>query len=1005
MFHVLSRIATIIALLTVLISVGIDDDLFFIWICVAIFIKFFLLSDSFIKSSLGQTETQTYHIEQTSVSTNISETDTIQLDDTEELHNSSENKVTQELMEQEEDEALKSVVHDQAQYIASKAELTDASEPGIIEQFFAENLIAKIWGIIIFIAVLVFLVGIYAVIGPVTKIIIGFWIGFAIYGAGVVLDQKWYINESRIVLWVGILINYLVILSWRYLLWWSDWLLTWGITFLFLILNTVFGVVTSLVYQSRILLIFAFVFAYLNPLLLWESSSDPYNLVWYTMIVTLGAMYMAYTRKDEILFPLSFILASCMFLIAPWSDGNGWITKLLCINTLWAIGLYVSTVFKKQYQNIFEILIAGVFFMIGIMGILWISYLTSLQLGLIWISSLILMGLCYSQMNKWAYLYSIGTLWTVLTLTPVILFSGLDVENIAISICIILVFMIMNIWIVALKPWKFLSQNLWNIIWWLISGALFLSFNIHLFWSEYFPGIMQWFTYFGLATIYSWLSFFIVQSLGISELKQNEKHQNVFYTIAAIGISLFTLAVAYVFAESKEVVSIIWLLEANILFFLYHKTKSSKIIVAALVLFIIGILKFIDFIDVYSLWGRWFDGEYGMLVTLWVVAVSLILNLSFIFPKKEEENNLELAAYGIHNFFHILWMVAVALWIHEIWDFSSEWTSLLYFSTVTSFLGYIYSQFHSPTLQKTHLWAYIFLLIIHIGLFADNLWSDSINIAISTIIAGIYALPFIYEYLTRNTIQNKALFASYAFYIFVLSTLYILHIFSVTFAVTLYWWVLAFAFLSHGINKNILPMRTIGLYLLSLTVLKIFFYDLWQPGVDDGVGFLVFLATGILMIVLSTMYTKKYGNNLNKEFNLSNLFPENNRASHNKYISKNDDVLIWDVAQESIKIPANKSAIQKDIESVKINGISSIKLRFNKEEKSVNVRATNLIKIAKLIVWKYKKSEFQPWELQQAFSFIEKNYKSDLSPAQFTKIKQLVEKFVQQGWSIEFIKK
>ena len=40
------------------------------------------------------------------------------------------------------------------------------------------------------------------------------------------------------------------------------------------------------------------------------------------MIVTLGAMYMAYERKDEILFPLSFVLAAVMFLIAPWSDAG-----------------------------------------------------------------------------------------------------------------------------------------------------------------------------------------------------------------------------------------------------------------------------------------------------------------------------------------------------------------------------------------------------------------------------------------------------------------------------------------------------------------------------------------------------------------------------------------------------------------------------------------------------------------------------------------------------------
>ncbi len=128
--------------------------------------------------------------------------------------------------------------------------------------------------------------------------------------------------------------------------------LTVGMTFFFLVLNTVFAIVTALLYKSRPLLIFAFVFAYLNPLLLGESSTEPYTLLGYTMIVTLGALYISYTQKDQILFFLSFVLASTMFLIAPWSDGAGWIAKLLCINTLGALSLYCCTAFKKSYQHI-----------------------------------------------------------------------------------------------------------------------------------------------------------------------------------------------------------------------------------------------------------------------------------------------------------------------------------------------------------------------------------------------------------------------------------------------------------------------------------------------------------------------------------------------------------------------------------------------------------------------------------------------------------------------------
>lgn len=98
------------------------------------------------------------------------------------------------------------------------------------------------------------------------------------------------------------------------------------------------------------------------------------------MIVTFGAMYMSFIRKEEVLFPVSFVLASIMILIAPWSDPVGWVTKLLCINLLGAIALYVSTVFQKTYKLIYELLIGATFFLIGIMGFLSFESLSQLQL-------------------------------------------------------------------------------------------------------------------------------------------------------------------------------------------------------------------------------------------------------------------------------------------------------------------------------------------------------------------------------------------------------------------------------------------------------------------------------------------------------------------------------------------------------------------------------------------------------------------------------------------------
>ena len=128
-------------------------------------------------------------------------------------------------------------------------------------------------------------------------------------------------------------------------------------TFLLLILNTVFAVLTALFYQSRTLLVFSFLFAYANPLLLGTTSSDPYTLLGYTMIVTLGAMSISFLRHDDILFFLSLAFSIVLFLVAPYHDDIQWITKFLCIDAVGIMALYVSTQFEQKFQQISNTLV------------------------------------------------------------------------------------------------------------------------------------------------------------------------------------------------------------------------------------------------------------------------------------------------------------------------------------------------------------------------------------------------------------------------------------------------------------------------------------------------------------------------------------------------------------------------------------------------------------------------------------------------------------------------
>ena len=116
---------------------------------------------------------------------------------------------------------------------------------------------------------------------------------------------------------VGILVNYLVILSGRYLigegnpivaadtaimLQNSTAYLTEGTTFLFLILNTIFAIVASLLYKTKTLLLFSFVFAYLNPFLIGAAGDGtPFTLVGYAAIISVGALILSqfYEKQQD----------------------------------------------------------------------------------------------------------------------------------------------------------------------------------------------------------------------------------------------------------------------------------------------------------------------------------------------------------------------------------------------------------------------------------------------------------------------------------------------------------------------------------------------------------------------------------------------------------------------------------------------------------------------------------------------------------------------------------
>ena len=903
----------------------------------------------------------------------------------------------------------------QAKYVPNAFDIFFEKTWTYIKEFFSTNLLAKLGWILVFLAVVYLLKWVFLNMGPVAKLILWIFVGFWIYGTWVKIHWK-YENEGLILMWIWILINFAVILSWRYLVW--DWgYLTEGTTFLFLILNTVFGVLTSLIYKSRTLLIFSFIFAYLNPFIIWAQPNwEPYTLIWYSLIVSLWALFLSQKNNSIILFIISFIFWNILLFIAPTSDTSWEMTKLIALNFFNIIAIYNSIKFSDKYKLIIELTFAWVFFIIWWFIVNITSNSSTIYLLAI-LSSLIFLFYSYFLSKKKSYLFPIWTIWTILTLAPLIVNNYQFAEGLQnsapsnilqfnLSVLAIIIFAIINLVLPFINKKLFEKHNLSNLVIWSLAWAWFFAFQIYNYWEIHFSWLTEWLWFLGLAIIYFIQSYLMISKLWIENVKNDDNLKNIFYTFIWISISLFSIAMAFIFSNYPEIITTIWLFEATILYFFYSQTSSQKIFWAASVLFIIGLTKFWILLDIVHRW------DFKFLISFVIILASFILNLFFI--NKAKENN----SHNFHHFFHLIWMAIMWWLLLEIIPSTWHGWSMLWISIFITILWYFYSKFNFNFLKISFLVIIWLFSALHIWelhsifylLEKDNLeYLKIMQYVVSGIIISSY---LIWNKFNKNKNYNKTLLIIIAIYSFIISNLYVLDLFENIFGyytLTIYWGLIASALLIYWIQKDIIKYRTIWLYFLTLTSLKIFLYDVWQIW-DTNSRVIVFAVLWVIFIVISTFYSKRFWDNMKWEFSLDNLKSENNStknsktkspkiSSNEKNTNKKDTNNKY--KKEESNLEKKEFIINKNIKKIKVWDTKSVQFIFNNNEK-ISIRATNLIKIVKLVIkeldWKtiYKKDE-----LSSIYEYVKDNYKSEISKDNYNKIIKILERFVKEWWEIK----
>lgn len=991
------------------------------------------------------------------------------------------------------------------EYVPSKVEVFFTKAWDSIKNFFKENLLAKLWWALIFLWVLFFLNLIYSAIWPVWKLVIGFIVGFWIYLIWVWVDKKWLKWESRVLLWIWILINYLVILSWRYLIWdsysysntMSIWLLSTSTTFLFLILNTVFGTLTSLFYRSSTLLIFSFIFAYLNPFLLWWSSDTPYILSWYSLIVSFWALYLWINQKSKILTYMAFIFWNILLILAPFNSEIWWIAKLVSSAILWITTLISIYNSKQLKTNIWNILIINYIFLILLLvlwwkhsGIIWnwsfifymiyiiISFLLTIFLFIkttikwiiyilaipllivLWISISWLVGFVssslaiitivylvgflflkdyfkkifsyvffimlwififsmnsinnaylikelwfasfittiitsfvfiitayfFSRKEKLEYLYTIWTIWWILTLSPIIYIKSswsLDTSFVNISAISVILFAIMN-WSLPFINKNVILSDIKNLVVSSVIWIMFISVELFRFGQEYFPWISLWIVFLWIAIIYFVLWYIMMSKIELPK-KIEEDSINIkdgVMSYLAISISLFSFAIALIFSNHPEIISTAWLLEATVLFYFYNRKEDIKIYILWIILFFVWISKLFLLVDVVA------KKEFIFLISFSIIFISLVTNIKLL------DNIKKKSGLFVHNIWHILWIFALSILIQEIIPSTGHGWSILWASLFLLIIWSLYAYFKNITLKYFFIVLYIIIILWQIWdiksilyrLEKDDLeYLKSISY-ISTLILSV--IPAIWSKINKENMTNVALKIIFSIYILIIVSHYIYDIFNNTFAITIFWWVIASLMVIFWIQKDKIKYRTSWLYLIWLVSIKIFLYDIWYSIDDAVVRVLALMIIWWLYIAISIIYSKKYGNNLKWEFNLSNITWKTNKTESNQEAPKKEE----------------KFSINEKIENISVEKYKSAKFKFS-DWKEVQIRAVNLLKIVIVITSKLKKQSFEKWELKDYYDYIVKNYKSDLSKDNYEKIKELMKKFVEKWGSVELIEK
>jgi hypothetical protein len=333
--------------------------------------------------------------------------------------------------------------------------------------------------------------------------------------------------------------------------------------------------------------------------------------------------------------------------------------------------------------------------------------------------------------------------------------------------------------------------------------------------------------------------------------------RNTISGMLALPLSLFSLAVAVVFSDNALVVAAVWIIESTILAYFSHRTKSVHILIGAIVLLAIGLMRTIPFFDTIM------PRDWLALIPLSIIGIALFSAVRWI-PSRRE-----IVAGNVYDILHVIGIMMVWYAYMNIIPHSLTGWSLLGMSVFLCIATWFYARIESTVILVWTLILTISYFLYHtarVGSLDISVWPLLLQL-----IALSLALGSAYFSMRRNPLSTVA-FAIAACMTLLITSLYVDRITNNVFAVTIYLTLVATVFLYIGIHRDRAYLRTIGLYIGTIVLAKILFYDLWA-GVDNLiVRVIALMVAGWLMITLSQLYGRRVSRTWSEEFSIENFW-------------------------------------------------------------------------------------------------------------------------------------